>query len=1105
MRNYLLLCLALLFGVSVSHAAIRIGDQVDQGSVQDGDIILLQTMADTNNGNFFNGTTTTPKLTPANQFQLVNAQKEVNGNATYYLKNVLAGTYVQLASAPITGTTLGDLSTAANFQIITYAGNSNNVPGTNTPGFTEMAVMFKYITSGGTALYLNSNGAGAACRLWNGTGNWSTWNIYKSVQATGPKVELEELLDSVKTRTYAVGTLPGYVPTAEDSTSFAVALKNAQDIFDLASSTDNDYTSAKTSLLAALVKADAAMIPLKDGWYRIYSAFTAFKTSQNVDKAMFVYNNGIADYLAWYSYDADAPSMLWKVMKKEDGNYSIYNLSSKTYINAGTGTSQSINMLAEPQYEQVITPFYTNGEWEIKSANLNLEFHCGGHSSGAGVGGYCVLWNAGAGTASSWRFIPVSDDEVARLEAIAKQRELNSTLKNLIAKGDRQLEIASPYVIVGNKEESKLVFDASFWSSNADQNSLGGTVDGAGLAGLIDGNTDTYWHSVYAAVPDTIAPTVPHYLQANIDPTQKFIFEFTRRMSTNNNRPTDILISASKDGKTWVNIKEITSGLPTSETVNSYTSAGIDMGDKYSYVRFTFKATNSGGAYKGQVFVSFSEFQLYPAELAENAQIKTMTSAQALIDALAKAKTVENATQADIDALQAVVNAFGLELADPADLKAEIALAQSAYDVSTEGDIPGTWTAEARNALKAAIDAANTTLTSYETKTDLSNALAILKTAEKTFDGLMMKVPLTDWYYITSTGTSTVRAGKAMYTTGGKFADHVLFGTLNDKTQNDPHYMWRLVNLGDTAYAIQNKGTGYYIGKTQGNGAAMQMADSVQPYLLKAIGQGSFAIYQKGHSSLHAQEAGTLVVYWTTFDFGSGSSWTFKSVSELQGNDYTAISILDYLQNNKLSFVCEPYNTTFAATGMKLYAICGAVRDADGHATSIKLSKMETVEAGVPFIRIIGDQSQYTTTPVTADTLEFSSETGNDCIPAPKNANGLIGTYTGIALHQAGLGYSSGNGISSTSADAVVNVGAYSAYIDESKIVDDPNATVALTIPVNGILNGICCPVTWNDSSLTDVYSITGVRIRNNVMSSVATKGLPKGIYIVGKRKVTIK
>jgi hypothetical protein len=38
-----------------------------------------------------------------------------------------------------------------------------------------------------------------------------------------------------------------------------------------------------------------------------------------------------------------------------------------------------------------------------------------------------------------------------------------------------------------------------------------------------------------------------------------------------------------------------------------------------------------------------------------------------------------------------------------------------------------------------------------------------------------------------------------------------------------------------------------------------------------------------------------------------------------------------------------------------------------------------------------------------------------------------------------------------------------------------------------------------------NVYSLTGVTLRTNVNPAIATEGLPKGVYIIEKKKVMVK
>ena len=43
-----------------------------------------------------------------------------------------------------------------------------------------------------------------------------------------------------------------------------------------------------------------------------------------------------------------------------------------------------------------------------------------------------------------------------------------------------------------------------------------------------------------------------------------------------------------------------------------------------------------------------------------------------------------------------------------------------------------------------------------------------------------------------------------------------------------------------------------------------------------------------------------------------------------------------------------------------------------------------------------------------------------------------------------------------------------------------------------------------NGSSLVDVYSVQGLRLRTQVPLEDAVEGLPKGIYVVGNQKVQV-
>ena len=155
-----------------------------------------------------------------------------------------------------------------------------------------------------------------------------------------------------------------------------------------------------------------------------------------------------------------------------------------------------------------------------------------------------------------------------------------------------------------------LVTDASQFSANSIAN------ESIGLAGLSDGDYNTYFHSQWG----NSGVTEAHYLQAELpDAADKFYFYFVKRDPVNNanvnNRPTDILISGSNDGTNFTEITEITEGLPAAVPPIDYMSGLISANEAYKFIRFTVLDTNNHGAdNNGNKFFTFSEFYILPSD-----------------------------------------------------------------------------------------------------------------------------------------------------------------------------------------------------------------------------------------------------------------------------------------------------------------------------------------------------------------------------------------------------------------------------------------------------------------------------------------------------------
>ena len=214
----------------------------------------------------------------------------------------------------------------------------------------------------------------------------------------------------------------------------------------------------------------------------------------------------------------------------------------------------------------------------------------------------------------------------------------------------------------------KLITDASQLSSNASDKS-----EGLHIENLVDGNTNTYWHSDYHK--EVLAPG---YIQVALnEPTSGLIQVYmARRSGATNGHVTRMFVQGSTDAETWSNVGYIE--LPFVDYNTPATSQPIDLGGTYSYLRFTmtnrygsdgggieynpFEVIISADQYSvagGWSYFHASEFQIYPVTVKG----QLSASAQALQDAYTAANKVllKDATAEDITAAAQAYRAFRTE------------------------------------------------------------------------------------------------------------------------------------------------------------------------------------------------------------------------------------------------------------------------------------------------------------------------------------------------------------------------------------------------------------------------------------------------------------
>ena len=196
---------------------------------------------------------------------------------------------------------------------------------------------------------------------------------------------------------------------------------------------------------------------------------------------------------------------------------------------------------------------------------------------------------------------------------------------------------------------------------------------------LIDGDGSTFWHSNWH---NGDQKPHSHYLQVTIPEAVSGTVQATvmRRLNNGNtladDNPILMGVEASADGKTFKSVGQMS--LPMGD-VTVYGSFVLDEAAK------VFRFWNDKSNNKDRGYWHVGDFQLN-CVVRESANSDHPEAAQALIDALTAARKVKDATQPDIDALQAALDAYRKVLnGDNAGLLSPLSHAASSTSYDLQG------------------------------------------------------------------------------------------------------------------------------------------------------------------------------------------------------------------------------------------------------------------------------------------------------------------------------------------------------------------------------------------------------------------------------------
>ena len=497
-----------------------------------------------------------------------------------------------------------------------------------------------------------------------------------------------------------------------------------------------------------------------------------------------------------------------------------------------------------------------------------------------------------------------------------------------------------------------------------------------------------------------------------------------------------------------------------------------------------------------------------PASPAYNAQLKPVISAVSSLVARDTVLSLYSITQHDIDTLSTAYNALAALWPDSTKLNRSLSEAAEFLATSPVGTEVGNLPADIHSALQSAYDKAIAMRPFYKyTLATLDSLSDVLDKAVSSAVVHMIKPSEDAWYIILSADTTitdgTVPGGKCLAPQSNAKTAGIIYDDVPEAELRNMRTLWRFVNLGDTAYALQNAGTGWYLGSTGSSSTQVKMGESPVPYSLAPIAAGQWRLTNlKKDGVLTAERLRKKVSLTSDSIIGKDipSAWTIVTAGKQPTRDSLSIS------SGSLGVLTLPYEQSAVPAStegntVKFYRIVGSKLDENGKTISIDLSEYTdgSVPAGYPLV-YLGTAASGSYLPILTNPAY-----GGDVTNEGLTDNGLVGTLVSALISNDTCGYFSGMKVVPVTVSNIVN--ARTGYVKAAHIANLAGYPVDLTVEISGsgLVNSITSPTMFSGDEIVDVYSTDGILLRQGVKRSNAFKGLPKGVYVIGGEKYIVK
>lgn len=980
---------------------------------------------------------------------------------------------------------------------------------------------------------------------------------------------------------YPAGTTAGYFKAGLVDAAHA-AWKEAYDILQVEGS--YTLTDEETNVLCdkientmtALTAADARF-PLTAGRYFI---------NDNRDTKLYLNATTVSNKDAWAcsaytvpeELDYSAASYLWDVEIAGQDSIYLKHLLTGLYVQSTMADDHHYALGKEPVALKLSAPTAGNRAafWITPKGN---ERAC------TNVAGWMLSWTDvnDAGNHFTFTAVDVDDAKIAQWAAEAKQIKLNDALVAAYANATAQYNGGNVFnrpegaTYTGLfTEDGKMVSatgdeDNSNWWCN--KKSSQGTYEA-----LTDNDPTTFFHSDWAGGDFVPSIEKNHYLVAKLDaPASGDIMIKVAKRATSNDYPTQFAVYGANDfdkaagTASWVfqgyaDISYTDSVAFTMKDVAGNDSIASSIKDgvgvayahldaSYAYLRFSATKTqySAGRPANNRGYFALSEMNIWPTtgvvKTVTPEYQEAMTAAPEVYAALGeeiKKAAVElaasKATQAQIDALNAAIEAFKNNLPVPSRVTDAYNAAKAFLDAANTNNMIGT---ELAQYSQETADALQTTLAKYETfdKIDLVSINAAVNDINAAFNAFKGSVRLPEagkFYTIKSASTKVVaEADKQsqgyqgaiynaiVYSTGNNksnslsdansavrftFANHssevtadgetsldAMMSSLSDSIslKDDASYVWKAETAQDGKMVLRNLATGMYL--TGANGKLYQsteptpiLGEGVKPNVFRFnLGEDANGVTQYMNTK---GATGTVVPWKDPAD--ENSYWQFN---ELADDDYTTECFAIKGVSEGQFYACT-FPVAITPDGNAVpYTVLGVNEAKD----KLILAEVEDeVPAGTPVILladVLTNNGEGTVGNLTVGCEDLASA---EFVFEPKVGDGLCG----VLCEPVEIAETSGHIANGKIVTGAYTVPCNGAYLANAAITAEKgNASIDLAKGVGDTLTGIDDAKVVVLPSVVNVYGINGQLIKKSVKAANATKNLPAGVYVIGGQKVLVK